>query len=163
MSLLSATNAVAATFRIVITNAASTNTTINATFIVTTVADTDGDGMPDSFELAYGGNATSFDPAGDADGDGMNNLAEYLAGTDSTNANSYLRIDLSAVPGIATVQFAAVSNRTYTVQYTDTLPAAGPWARLADFLARATNRVETIPDPGWTSNRFYRAVTPRQP
>ena len=26
-----------------------------------------------------------------------------------------------------------------------------------------TYRVELLPDPNWTSNRFYRAVTPRQP
>jgi hypothetical protein len=30
-------------------------------------------------------------------------------------------------------------------------------------LARPTNRVETIADPGYRSNRFYRVVTPRLP
>ncbi|HXU41689.1 MAG TPA: choice-of-anchor Q domain-containing protein, partial [Burkholderiales bacterium] len=53
------------------------------------LADTDGDGMHNSWETAKG-----FDPnnAADAlqdkDGDGASNLAEYLAGTDPNNATS---------------------------------------------------------------------------
>jgi hypothetical protein len=157
------TNVAAVSWRLVVTNAAQVLPGANTAFTITTVADTDGDGMPDSYELAYGGSATGLDPAGDADGDGMSNLAEYLAGTDPGDPNSYLRIDLTAAPGLATIQFAAVSNRTYTVQYTDVLPNVGPWTKLADLLARPNNWVEAISDPGWTSNRFYRAVTPRQP
>jgi hypothetical protein len=57
---------------------------------------------------------------------------------------------------------AAVSNRTYTVQYTDNLNL-GLWSRLMDIFAKTNNHVETFTDPGWTTNRFYRAVTPRQP
>ena len=60
------------------------------------------------------------------------------------------------------MRVAAISNRTYTVQFTDRLGAA-PWAKLADLIARPTNHVETIPDPAWTTNRFYRVVLPRQP
>jgi hypothetical protein len=55
-----------------------------------------------------------------------------------------------------------VSNRTYTVQFTDQLNS-GAWSRLADIVARANNRVESFTDPAWTTNRFYRVVTPRQP
>jgi hypothetical protein len=65
-------------------------------------------------------------------------------------------------PGAATVQFAAISNRTYTVQFTDNL-SSDIWSRLADVVARASNRVETFTDPAWTTNRFYRVVLPRQP
>ena len=157
------TNLATVSWRIVITNAAFVSPGANTTFTVTTIADTDGDGMPDSFELANGGSATGLNPAGDADGDGMSNLAEYLAGTDPSNPNSYLRIDLAAVPGVATVQFGAISNRTYSVQSTDAIPAVGPWSKLADYPARTNNRVESFIDPAWTTNRFYRAVTPRQP
>ena len=32
-----------------------------------------------------------------------------------------------------------------------------------DVLAVSTNRLERIPDPASTTNRFYRLVTPRQP
>jgi len=48
------------------------------------------------------------------------------------------------------------------VQYTDELPAAG-WQKLADVVSRPSNRVEVLLDPNWRTNRFYRAVTPRQP
>jgi hypothetical protein len=102
------------------------------------------------------------DAALDADGDGANNRAEYAAGTDPTNAASYLRIDLGATPGLATVRVAAISNRTYTVQFTDDL-GAGVWRKLADLVARPTNHWATIPDPAGTTNRFYRLALPAQP
>ena len=55
-----------------------------------------------------------------------------------------------------------MSNRTYTIQYSDVLRAVA-WSRLVDVPARPTNRVEIFSDPNWTTNRFYRVGTPRQP
>jgi len=66
------------------------------------------------------------------------------------------------VLGQATLNLNAVSNKTYTIQYIDQ-PGTGQWFKLGDIFARTNNRVETLIDPGWTTNRFYRAVTPRQP
>ncbi len=134
----------------------------SASFTLTVAADTDLDGMPDSYELTYGASTIGFDPAGDADGDGMSNLAEYLAGTDPSSSNSFLRIEQSITLGVASVNFAAVSNRTYTIQFTDVLPSTG-WQKLADIVSRPTNRVELLVDPAWMPNRFYRVVTPRSP
>jgi hypothetical protein len=71
-----------------------------------------------------------------------------------------LKIDaLTTGPG-ATVRFGTVSTRTYTVEFTDAL-GSGPWQKLADVVARATNRVEMISDPDYTMKRFYRLVTPQ--
>ena len=54
--------------------------------------DSDGDGLPDSWEEAYGldpWSASGDDGAeGDVDGDGLKNLSEYLAGTDPVAGDS---------------------------------------------------------------------------
>jgi hypothetical protein len=57
--------------------------------IAANLADTDGDGMHDSWELANGLNpANRADAFEDADNDGASNLAEYRAGSDPRNAGS---------------------------------------------------------------------------
>ena len=48
-------------------------------------ADSDGDGLPDDWELAQFGNLTTANATSDTDGDGTSDLAEYLAGTSPTN------------------------------------------------------------------------------
>ena len=51
--------------------------------------DTDGDGMPDSWELLYGLDPnSSADASGDPDEDGITNLQEYRDGTSPTYANN---------------------------------------------------------------------------
>ncbi|MFA5688235.1 MAG: hypothetical protein WC959_03695 [Kiritimatiellales bacterium] len=49
--------------------------------------DSDGDGMPDWWEILNGLDPLVDDRNGDADGDGFSNLAEYLAGTHPQIAN----------------------------------------------------------------------------
>jgi len=53
----------------------------------TTAADTDGDGLPDDWEIQYFG-GLSQGPGGDFDGDGLTNLQEYQAVTDPTNSDT---------------------------------------------------------------------------
>jgi hypothetical protein len=102
------------------------------------------------------------DAALDLDGDGMSNYAEYIAGTDPANKLSYLKIDSITAGGRATLTFGAVSNKTYSVEYTDTL-GTSPWLRLTNLIARPADHVETVFDTGFTTNRAYRLVTPQQP
>ena len=70
------------------------------------------------------------------------------------------RIDEIHVGASAMPKFNAMSNKSYTVQFTPTLNSNG-WTKLVDVITRATNRVETIFDPAPATNRFYRLVTPR--
>jgi hypothetical protein len=151
------------TMRLVVFNDANAAQGLLMVFNITVLADLDHDGLPDVLEESLGLSATNpLDASLDLDGDGMSNLAEYIAGTDPANSLSYLKIDSIVVGGGATLTFGAVSNKTYGIEYTDAL-GAGSWSRLTDFIARPTNRTETLVDAGFTTNRFYRVVTPRRP
>jgi len=57
----------------------------------TLVADADGNGLPDAWELQYFGH-TGVNPNDDPDQDGFSNLQEYIADTNPLDSNSYLRI-----------------------------------------------------------------------
>ncbi len=136
---------------------------IKTSALLTILRDSDHDGLPDSWETNRAGFSISdpSDGARDDDRDGMSNADEYVAGTDFANSASYLKIETLS-SGIGRLQFTAVSNRTYTVQYTDNLSPI-IWHKLADVLARNVTRTETVIDPNATTNRFYRLVIPIQP
>ncbi len=146
-------------YRAIIRNAA-TIAGLAGNFTITTLADADGDGMADAWETNNFG-STNVSASADADGDGMTNLQEFGANTDPNDPASFLKLTLITPGQQPTLTFGAASNRTYTLQFSDQAGAA--WSRLADVFARSNNRVETIIDSAWTSNRIYRAVTPRQP
>jgi hypothetical protein len=97
----------------------------------------------------------------DSDGDGASNHAEYIAGTDPTNALSYLRIEGPTFESeTVLLRFFAISNQTYAVETSEAL--SGPWHRLAEVVAVSSNRVITVADPPpRPSQRVYRLVTPR--
>ena len=69
---------------------------------------------------------------------------------------------------VATIEFPAVSNRTYAVQFSDRLSGengvgAANWTSLREIVATPTNRVERVLDPASFTHRYYRVVTPAQP
>lgn len=127
-------------------------------------ADSDADGLPDWWEIAYGTNWKVPDAGADPDHDGLTNWQEFLAGTHPNNPTSSLKLDaFIASPGLVTLQFFATSNRTYSVLYKDSLSAPA-WFKLSDVEAQSTNRIESPLDlTGILTNRFYRLVTPQWP
>ena len=79
-------------------------------------------------------------PTVDTDGDGLTNLEEYLAGTDPLSAQGALK--LAAVlpaPGSVSLQFLAISNRTYSVMYRTALSDPA-WLTLTNVAAQPANR-----------------------
>jgi Immunoglobulin domain/Lamin Tail Domain len=149
-------------YRLIVTNLAVTNIqAVAIAFNIVTLADNDRDGLPDAYEVTLGLDTNNVaDASLDLDGDTMSNLAEYLAGTDPMNPNSYLRVDHTSQPGATLLTVAAVSNRTYSVQFKSDLNPAGAWTKQADIPARAVNHVETLVVPNVPTNRFWRISVP---
>ena len=153
----------AGTYTVVATNLAGAVLSSNAVLVV--LADTDHDGLADRWEIAHGLNTNDIaDAALDADGDTMNNHAEYIAGTNPTNALSYLKVErVEAAGGGMQLEFMAVSNRAYSILVSTNI-GLDPWTKLFDVLPRQTNRVETIVDPAPApQGRFYQLATPAFP
>jgi len=125
-------------------------------------ADSDGDGMPDWWEMANGLNWRVSDGNADPDHDGQTNLQEYLAGTNPNDASSNFKLKVSNNAGLITLQFLAVSNRTYSVLYKDTLNDP-TWLRYSDIPALSSNRVESVLDAAAGDGRFYRLIAPQLP
>ncbi len=126
-------------------------------------ADTDTDGLPDLYEIQFGTNPLVPDADQDLDGDGMNNLEEYLAGTAPDSAQSTLTLTAVAPnTGSVSLQFLAVSNRSYSVICRDTVTTEA-WTVLTNLTAHPTNRFISIEQPLQGATRFYRLATPSLP
>ncbi len=121
--------------------------------------DSDGDGLPDRWELDYTTNLFVLTLAGDADGDGVPDSVEFSAGTDPLDASMPPRIAAVSYDGggqAALVSFQAASNRTYTVQYRDLLEA-GTWNSVAIVPTNAFSRMVIITNaPATNGARFFR-------
>jgi hypothetical protein len=151
------------TYRAVVRNVGLPQGSASGTATITVLADSDGDALPDAWELMYGLRPDSpVDRFEDSDGDGLLNGEEYLAGTNPTNALSVLKLVAFTDGAHAWLAFDALSNKTYTLQSTDR-PGGASWSKLADCFALPTNRFRFMtPLESWT-NRFYRVTTPQQP
>ena len=86
-------------------------------------ADTDGDGLPDSWEDENFGNLTATATA-DSDGDGTTNMMEYLAGMDPRSAASVFRPGSHVAGGNLVLSVPTVSGRSYRVWGTANLQGA---------------------------------------
>ncbi len=132
---------------------------------VANLQDSDGDGLPDYWELENGMNPTNAFGAngasGDLDGDGQSNLQEFRAGTAPNNSTDRFRIlSASVSSGVVAIRFHAAGGRTYSVLYSDGSPS-GPWQKLTDAPASANSAQVVVVDQNiGLGGRFYRLVAP---
>ncbi|MEO6738947.1 MAG: DUF4838 domain-containing protein [Chthoniobacteraceae bacterium] len=112
----------------------SQDTTIAATYRVAPTLDTDGDGIPDAWELAHfpNLNTASGSPLSDFDDDGTSDLAEFVAGTLPDDPQSQLKVEeiTTSANGDVTVRWQAVAGKKYTIETTAALDIAD-WKAIA--------------------------------
>ena len=90
----------------------------------------------------------------------MSNRDEYIAGTNPTNALSYLKLEpIQVLSGNSILEFGAISNRSYTIDFRNTFDS-GTWTNLYDVPAATSNRIIRFTNTVTTPKRFYRIQIP---
>lgn len=101
-----------------------------------TGGDTDGDGMPNEWEIAYFGGFSNAAANGNLDGDWLDNFQEYVANTAPNSAGSVLTEDvlepIPLTPDVWEIQspVPTFTNRIYDVWYTTNLLGQIVWTPL---------------------------------
>ena len=117
--------------------------------------DSDGDGLPDWWEVANGANPFAPDADADPDGDGFSNRQEYFAGTNPRDPNSALKLlEPSVAPGSVILHFLAASNHSYSVLCKTNL-SDPTWIKVADIPAQPADGLVDIPDPVRIRTRVF--------
>lgn len=126
--------------------------------------DSDGDGIPDAWEISHVGNLTSLTATGDFDHDGQSDLEEYLADTDPTDPADNLRIVSFS---LTTLTWTTRPTRQYSLQSRSSFDPAAAWvdSGLGVLSATGPNLSTPIPSGFAGTQRYFRvqAVRPLSP
>jgi len=118
--------------------------------------DSDGDGLPDEWEMTYFGNLTTANATSDFDHDGQSDLKEYRAGTNPTNSASvfaFTQSSYSSQAGGLVLTWQSVAGKLYTLEQTTNLLGGG-WQAVISNLT-ATPPVNTYTTPLAPSKSLY--------
>ncbi|GEP44389.1 Ig-like domain-containing protein [Brevifollis gellanilyticus] len=129
--------------------------------IVRTYADTDGDGIPNAWEVANGTNPNGHDAAGNDDYDEHDAYTEFLFGL---NPNAPDRYEWTSTPqpgiGHVSVQFPTLPGRLYRIRWSDDLST---WQNATVWIAGDGTTKSFLDDgsatgtpPSADGTRFYR-------
>lgn len=151
-----ATNGFSGSFRFMF------NEQTKAFSLVKSGSDSDHDGLPDEWETYYGlspvdsGTGLSVNGAsGDIDSDSVNNAGEYNADTDPGDSFSYPSTDrILRQPGGVDITFATSSNRSYTVEASES--SAPPWSSITAADVPGSGLPMTVTDTNDGAMRIYR-------
>jgi len=131
------------------------------------LTDSDGDGLPDYWEIENGlspTNAAGINGAtGNLDGDPHTNIQEWRTGTFANDSNDYLQItSVAATAGGVVIRFRASGGRSHAVLFSAT--PNGPWQTLVDAPVSGNAVDVEILDPAVLGSfaRYYQIVTPAQ-
>ena len=115
--------------------------------------DSDGDGLPDAWEMQYFG-TLAYGANDDPDHDGLSNYQEYIAGTNPNDANSVLRVtDINLATGQVNLTWNSVAGKTYTIYSADQI--GGPYTPVLTMPSAGDGQTSTNLT-GSASNQFYR-------
>ena len=127
--------------------------------------DSDGDGIPDAWMWTFFGHPTAqaadhSRATDDADGDGVSNMAEFLAGTNPTNALSFLHFTSAlATNNDIALTWTVAGGKSYVVQAMAGLDGSFADISPAVTAAGSGDSMTNYLDPGSLTNlpgRFYR-------
>lgn len=131
-----------------------------------TEGDTNGNGIPDWWEMWYfgagSGSGGTFSVSDDADVDGHSNLEEFIAGTDPTQSSSVLELNAaqSASAGAEfVIRWSSVAGKLYTVERSTGL--TGGFAPIATDVS-ATPPQNTYTDPASGEGPYYYRIIVQQ-
>ena len=126
----------------------------------TGVTDTDGDGIPDAWELAHFGSVTGATADADSDGDGLLNWEEYVADMVPTNAASLFTNIIRSASGLPINQLvipAPTTNSRLYDAWVATDLVSGAWQPLhLDLAGPANGATLVLSVTNETTNVFYR-------
>lgn len=117
--------------------------------------DSDGDGIPDDWEMLHFGHVTGAAAHADSDGDGYTNYEEFLAGTNPRDPSDRPGPAGSSHDG-ATFEavFRAVPGKRYQAEILDD-PGSSTWRPFGNIRAADGNTLTLLDTPG-RDKRLYR-------
>lgn len=121
--------------------------------------DTDGDGIPDAFELLHAGGLATMNTGTDTSGNGMLDIDAYRAGLDPTDPNSRFAIIEVTLDsgGTVSLTWTSPTTRLFRIHAREFLHT-GSWGLALDNIHPAGATTSTSLIAPATNTQFYRVV-----